>query len=963
MGKMKQNLAYEASFVRQRDDESTPEELAQVEQRRRRRKRIVIAAALVAVLAISAGTVLQLRKDTPEKQLARGKTYAARNAHREAMLEYKRSIQGNPAQPDVRFLLANELFAVGDVQNAQVEYQRAMDGGYPVDEVIVPLVRSTLIQKDYARVVKLVTDINVDSPQNNAELQTMLGTAYLWDGKEQAGYDAFGAARGFVPGFRPAATAEARYLMIGGKADLAEKALAKVSDDGQDDAELLSIRGDLARLRHDPAQAETFYEAAVKADPRNMLVRLNLAQNALELNQLDMATQQIRVVVQALPKNAKAQYIAAAVAYAHKDLATARAAIDTSVQLSPKYGVAQVLAGIVARESGDLLQAELHLREAVSIDPNNQDARRMLAELYLQRHEPAKAAETIQPLLASAQTNPAIASLAANIAMQNGDAKTASQFFDRVAAGQSTDVGATIVSASLKIASGHEDSGFAQLNAAAKANPANPEIDVALVVARLQLHQLDAAMAAWRTLAAKQPSNGRTDRLLALIAGERNDVAGARAALAHALSLDPGDFLSIAGLVDLDLREKHPDQARARLQTFIATAPQPTDALLLLARVEAKDGSPLKAVSDVLARAEKASPSAVQVAREQAAFYASRDEIGKSIAAIQRGLTIAPDDQQLLSARAELEQRSGQDDRALATLTRLVRLNHEVPGYTMQLALLQLRLNKGEATLTSFRDVIKRNPTREDLQATMVSALLEANHLDEADRLLFDIAQVAPNSPTTANDEGDVKLAKKQFPEAIAAYRRAMTLSSDFASTAKLARALDLSKRRDDATDVIGDWLKIHPTDEIALLYDGQRAMGLLDYDRAISAYRKVLDSRPDDAKLLNNLAWLLGRKMDPAALEYAKRASVLLPDDPDVADTLAEILIQRGQSTEGLRLLEKANAQAPLRPDIKLRLARAQIGNGQKDAAIRNLRELADTSPESAEGKQSKGLLTTLNP
>jgi len=961
MGKMKPNLAYEASFVRVRDDEPTPEELVQAADRRVRFKRIGIAVIVLVVVAIVAAAVLQLRRDTPAKQLARGKAYAAKNEHREAMLEFKRSIQGNPDQPAVRFLLANELSAVGDVVNAQIEYKRALDGGYPAEEVIVPLVRSALKQNDYATVVKLVTEANVDSPQTNAELQTMLGAAYLWQGKGQAGNDAFSAAREFVPGFKPAAVAEARYLLVTGKPELAENVIAKVSDDGRGDADLLWLRADLARLRHDLAKAEDFYTEAVKIDPRNMLLRLNLAQNALELNQLDTAEQQIRVVLQALPKNSKAQYIAASVAYAKKDLPTASTAIEASVQLSPKYGAAQLLAGVVARQTGDLLQAELHLREAVTIDPNNAEARRELTELYLQRHEPAKAAETFQPLLASQSTNPAIVSLAANIAMQNGDARFASQLFDRIAAAQSGDARATIVAASLKIAAGHEDLGFAQLAAAAKANPSNAEIDVAQIVARLQLHQSDAAMTAWRSLSAKQPSNARTDRLLAAIDAERKDMAGARVALNHALSIDPNDFLSIAALADFDFRDGHPDQAKARLQTYIAKAPQPTDALLVLARIEANGGAPDQTVTDLLDRAEKASPQAIQVARDQAMFYVGRNDTSKGASAIRRGLAIAPDDQQLLATRADLEQRTGQIDHALATLTRLVALNHEVPDYAMRLGLFQLRQGHAEAALASFRDVIKRNPAREDLQAVMMTSLLEANRLDEADRLLFDIGQAVPSSSALSVYSGDVKLAQKQFPEAIAAYRKALTTAPDVASAIKLSKALDAAKRREEATAAIGDWLKTHPADETALLYDAQRASVLPDYDRAANGYRKLLAVHPDDPRLLNNLAWVLGRKKDVSALDYANRANTLLPGDPDIGDTLAEILIQRGDNAEGLHLLEKVSAQVPQRADIKLRLARAQIGDGQKNSARQILQDLVKTSPDSAEGKQSKVLLTTL--
>ena len=919
--------------------------------------------ALLVVVVIACGVVFQWRKDTPARQLARGKAYAAKNEHRQALIEFKRSLQGEPGQPAVRVLLGNELFSVGEVQAARAEFQRALDGGYPADDVIVPLVRAALKENDLNAVIKLVNDTNVESAPVNAELQTLLGAAYLGQGKEQAGFDAFNSARQFVPAFRPAAIAEARYHMVNGKPDLAAAVIAKVPDGGGDDADLLSLRGDLARLAHDLPEAEQLYEAAVRIDPRNMLVRLNLAQNAMELDRLDVAEQQARVVTQALPKNSKAPFIMATIAYARKDMPSAKAAVERSVELSPKYGPSQLLAGVVARETGDLLQAELHLREAVALDPANTEARRMLAELYLQRHEPARAFETIQPILGTAQSNPVIASLAARSAMQSGDAATASQLFERVVGGQPGDAQAAIVAATLKIASGHEASGIAQLAVAAKAHPDDPEIDVAQVVMQLQLHQADAATAAWRLLAAKQPQNPRTDRLRAMIAVERNDLAGARAALTHASSVKPDDFATTAALVDLDLRERHPDQARTRLESFIAGATQPVDALLLLASIDENSGVPVDAVSGVLKRAEKASPGSLEVARAQAAFAVRHGETDQGALAIRRGLAISPDDQPLLSISADLDQRAGRTDRAVATLTRLVALNHEVPAYTMRLGALQLRDGKVEAALVSYRDVLKRNPTRGDLQASMMTSLLEANRVDEADRLLFDIGQAAPNSSIVAMYDGDVKLARKQLPEAIAAYRQVLIKTPSAAGAVKLSKALDLAKRRGDATVVLDDWLKTHPGDDTAMLYQAERATAQLDYDGAAGAYRKLLDGHPDDPRLLNNLAWALARKNDGTAFDYAKRASALAPDDPDVVDTLAGILIQRGDTAEGMRMLQKVSVLAPQRADLKLSLARAQLAGGQRDTARQTLRDVVRMSPDSAEGKQSRQLLTTIDP
>jgi len=48
-----------------------------------------------------------------------------------------------------------------------------------------------------------------------------------------------------------------------------------------------------------------------------------------------------------------------------------------------------------------------------------------------------------------------------------------------------------------------------------------------------------------------------------------------------------------------------------------------------------------------------------------------------------------------------------------------------------------------------------------------------------------------------------------------------------------------------------------------------------------------------------------LGRAKDPQALEYAEKAYKLAPTSPNVADTLGIPLIEKGDTTRGVELLQ----------------------------------------------------------
>jgi Flp pilus assembly protein TadD len=137
-------------------------------------------------------------------------------------------------------------------------------------------------------------------------------------------------------------------------------------------------------------------------------------------------------------------------------------------------------------------------------------------------------------------------------------------------------------------------------------------------------------------------------------------------------------------------------------------------------------------------------------------------------------------------------------------------------------------------------------------------------------------------------------------------------------------------------------WLREHPRDVGFHSYMGDRATARKDYDTAARHYRAVAESQPDNAVALNNLAWAAGRLKHPQALEYAEKAYRLTPNQPAVMDTLAVLLLEKGDTRRAVELLLKAVELAPGAPEIRLNLAKALIQAGNRSAARKELEELS---------------------
>jgi len=148
-------------------------------------------------------------------------------------------------------------------------------------------------------------------------------------------------------------------------------------------------------------------------------------------------------------------------------------------------------------------------------------------------------------------------------------------------------------------------------------------------------------------------------------------------------------------------------------------------------------------------------------------------------------------------------------------------------------------------------------------------------------------------------------------------------------------------------------WVKDHPKDNMFLFYVANSALINKDFITAHQYYRALVEINPKDIVALNNLAWTAGQVKDPKALEYAEKANQLVPNEPAVMDTLATLLLEKGDTGRGLELLRKASGIAPNEPALRLKLAQNLIKANQKDAAKKELEELAklgDKFPAQAE-------------
>ncbi len=923
-------------------------------------KRLKFGTCAVAC-AVASIFLAACSRDSSQDHLARAKELSAKNDHRAAVIELKNALQGDAQSSEARYLLGRELLEQGDPKSAEIELQKAFDKQYEPDLVLPLLVKSQMLQGQVEKVITQTTTARVKSPAANAELQSLLGVAQFASGKADEALTAFASAKKFVPDYPAAVLGEARVRAARGELPAASAQVDRVLTDDPKQVEGLMLKGDIARARGAAKDAIPSYEAVIKDNPRNFTARLNLASSFMSDGQSDLAQQQVDELKKLSPRHPGVNYLDALIAFNKKDFAKANDAIALSLTAAPKNGAAQLLAGAIGLAMNQPAQAEQHLRDAVKIAPNSVYARKLLASLYLRQRQPQKAEEVLQPALAAAPKDSALISLAGEVALMKGDFKAASRSFEQAAKLNPNDSNVRTQSAAVQFARGDSEAGFAELEAASRDATTNPNPDIALVLAHVQRREFDRALVAWKTLEKRQPNNPVTYNLRASIDIGKNDLPSARKALEKALQLQPTYFPAVANLASLDLRDKNVDGARQRYKNLLVKEPGSLSGLLALAQLENANGASRETVVGLLKEAKRANPSSEQAVSALAGYYASKADPKQALAIAQDALASSPNNPRYLDMVGQLLMQTGSPDQAVAAYRKLVGLNPEAPDYQLRLGQAQLKAGQSEAALQSFGSALKLKPDSLEAQSAMVGSMIRAGKNDEAARLLADIKTQAPKSLAIPELEGDLKFASKQYAEAAAIYRKTTAQMPTSGLVIKAYSALALAGKRPEADAFLADWLKSHPKDFTVRLFDADLALRSKEYSRAAQNYRVVLETQPNDAILLNNLAWALWQQKDPQALSYAEKANSIVPGNPAVSDTLGWMLVEQGQTKRGIELLEKASATAPAQRDIALHLAKAQIKDGRKDAARTTLESLVKTAPTSAEGKESKDLLATL--
>lgn len=686
----------------------------------------------------------------------------------------------------------------------------------------------------------------------------------------------------------------------------------------------------------------------------------------------------LRRAIQADARNGEAYRQLAELATAENELASARAALIRAVELIPdEPGLRVKLAEITyrlffadpGRPDTLLREVELVAGQLMTKWPELADGYRLTAQALLESRRIREAISILEAGLRRLPGEPSLATQLGSALYQDGDRQGAASALqalidantpyapaydlyylqlmetrraadaERVLRAKwktvaSVDSGLQL-SAHL-LAAGKVDAALGLLEEVATANAKNPA--AALQIADFWINRSDPERArTWlergkRDHPAEAPRYAGRQIELLLGAGQRES---ARQLLASEMEAHRGNALLDAYQAAIDLDQPEGEtarQARVHLEAILNRMPDSPFVRYHLGRAYLRDGDVAKA-GQQFEQCVTLDPNyamgwlALADANLRQGKFSRAAEESKHLAS--RGVTLAP--VYLISAQAELRRnRPAEAERSLEQMLQLAP-NH--PEGRLLMVQAKLALGKQAEARTWMKKLLDAGPEQPETLASAARLEAALGSPQAAYDRLQRAQQREPGNTAIQVALAQVSAGLGRFDVTLDQYRK---LEAGHPAALEyalgVANSLALLKRTDEAASQFKKVQSMTGTDARPWLNYAVLMAEAGNWQQASAAYREALKRNPKNPLALNNLADLLTRHEGDRteALTLAEQAGRLMPDAPEVIDTLALAYLRKGMTGSAVasyrRLMERL--PAPERARVQARIERIEKGD-----------------------------------
>jgi len=897
----------------------------------------------VAALVLAIASLAGCRGDSEDKLLESAQAFMAKKEYKSATLQLKTLLQRNANSAAARYMLGKALLETGDPAGALLELRKARDLGYSDDQAVPDMARAMLLTGEQARVLSQFGSTVLGTPAAQADLYTSVAIAHAASGQLDKAKESMARALRANPQFAPALILQARIKAGENDLEGALKVLDDVLSREAGNERAGTLKGELQwRGKRDEAGAMDTLRKVVAAAPGAVAAHVALIGIHAEMGRAAEAKTQFQALKKAAPNHPDTLYLEGQIALQDGNAQAARDIATRMLKAMPDHPRVQMLAGAADFRLRSYNQAETYLSRALRAMPQHIGTRQLLAQTYLRTQQPAKALEVLAPAIEQKSVDGATLALAGEAHMLLGDTKRADQLFQLAAKASPGDPRVRTALALAQYARGETQPAIDALEAIAADDTTGMRADLALISARQRAGDTPGALKAVDALQKKMPERALPDLLRGRILMAKKDTAGATAAFEAALRKDAKFVPAASALAGLDLAAGRTEAARKRIQDVVAADPTSVPARMALAEVTARTGGTGAEVSQIFAAAVKANPAQPEPRLLYVEHLLRMGDAQAALIVAQDGIAAMPGHNDLQSALGRAQLAAGDARQAVSTFGQLATKHPTEPIHQLRLAEAHVQNKDFGAARSALRKALEIDPESLAAKRGMAALALQQDRPDEARVIAREVQKARPRDASGYQLEGDVERQQRNWPAAVAAYRKAFTLSRNTDLAIRLHQSLFAGGQRAEADRLVADWQKENPKDFGFSYYLGDMAMSRADFAGGEKHYRAVLETQPRNALALNNVAWLMAKQGKAGGVPLAEQANQILPNRPQLMDTLATVLAAEGEVKRAIDVQKRAVQIDRNDPNLRLNLARLHLKAGEKPQARAELEDLA---------------------
>ncbi|MEA3213077.1 MAG: hypothetical protein QOE70_6134 [Chthoniobacter sp.] len=675
-----------------------------------------------------------------------------------------------------------------------------------------------------------------------------------------------------------------------------------------------------------PSQAIAALTEAVKLQPEYTEALLLLAQLKLQQGDSQNVVDSMRTILQKRPNLLPAQLLLSQAYRSQGNLTEAARVLREQVQATPDAAEPYLLLGLISLQENKRAEAREAFETVRKLAPRNLLAGYHLVELDLAEKKFAEALQRAQSLIQGMPGTPGPFYVLARVHMAQEQWDDAEEALKKSIQLDPNFTAAYDLLVSIYVKNNKLEQASSQTEAFLARNPENTGALLTWGLIQERLRNLEKARDIYQKVLAGNPNSATALNNLAVILAEKFkqlDKAYDLASRAHTLQPEDGSIADTLGWIAY--RRQDYQQAVALLQESAEKLPANSEIQFHFGMASYMTGQ-AGAARTALTKAAAAAgdfPGKSEIPRALAMLGNDTEparELSKE--ELEALLKQQPTDLVVRQRLADRLEQDGAFAQAASLWEEALKANPKLLPATLKLA----RLNAGplrnpDKALDYAKKARALAPTDPEVAKVAGQAAYQSGNFLWAYSLLQDIARLPGTAAGVLHDLARTAYSLGKVEEAQQIMQRALDSAPDAPQAEEETQFLKLAALEAKPQEIAANEsylqtvLKQHPDDIPALMLEAALRVQRHQPTDAIRTYNAILARLPEFGPAQKRLAALYLDIPDQsqAAFDMATRARKNLPDDPEVAQILAEVRYQRKEYQSVVQLLQESAAKQSL--------------------------------------------------